>query len=493
MHPMRQALFVAVARPVPRSVFSASNSAPVLAQGFVRFCSTAAAAAPADGAAAASTPPAPELSKEEQDAIQNQEKAARRRELILKHARERSNSSVGTGFEDITEFFDRNAKLMEEVKKAIEAGKEPTTTILQYFVMFGGWLGKKAVNTKEWWTLSAEERQQKRTEVKTKRQVNRATADMQMAAFYQSQELINLMKFKGVTFDNGKATGVPAADFEGFSRRVCDNYDLFKKTEAYSNLEFHVVCDPSKTESRFEQDRRTNYRDIEEGSLTNWLTEEQPAHEPEESSQQKSKESKPAQSVRPSPYSVDYETGEVTVLDTCSPDEFLDFLEREAPRAELRQQALANEQTKLYEEMAAVQEKLAVESIAFNSGTAALYDKDFKKLRADGREKEYVLPAEVAKALSEFNAEPRLYRKYLKGHHVRFLPVAPARAYYIDLEEKEVCIPVDFYKDTFLPIHKKYRRYETVERNVKKLKYVGWVILITLLGDVEWPAFWPIV
>eukprot|EP01061_Rhynchopus_euleeides_P047886 TRINITY_DN9904_c0_g1_i1.p2 TRINITY_DN9904_c0_g1~~TRINITY_DN9904_c0_g1_i1.p2 ORF type:complete len:313 (+),score=170.85 TRINITY_DN9904_c0_g1_i1:331-1269(+) len=309
-----------------------------------------------------------------------------------------------------------------------------------------------------------------------------------MASFYQSQELINLMKFKGVTFDSGKEPGIPPSDFESFSRRVCDNYDLFKRTEAYSNMEFHVVRDPTKRESNFEKDERTNYKQIDDGALTNWLTEEGSAEAsaPEE-------EDAPADGVvRPPPYRVDYETGEVVILDTCSPDEFLDFLEREAPRAEMRQLKLHNELTKLFEDMQRVTEAVGLKSIVFNGGQCSVTDREFKELKKEGREAEYVLPSDIAKVLKELESKQRLYSKYLNGVNLRILPGTPSRAYFIDAEEKEVCLPKDFYVDTFLPIHTKWSRLQKVENFIRSLKYIGCVIVITLLGDMEWPAPWPL-
>eukprot|EP01064_Diplonema_japonicum_P036424 TRINITY_DN8162_c0_g2_i1.p1 TRINITY_DN8162_c0_g2~~TRINITY_DN8162_c0_g2_i1.p1 ORF type:complete len:461 (+),score=131.93 TRINITY_DN8162_c0_g2_i1:34-1416(+) len=418
------------------------------------------------------------------------EEAQRRNDLIMKNAKSvQSDAGQGTGFEDITEFMERNADQITTIRKEVEDAKEPNTTMLQFGSMFGKWVVTKAKNTKEWVSMSSEERKERRAARKEAVANNRATADVAMASFYQSQELINLMKFKGVTFDSGKEPGVPAADFEGFSRRVCDNYDVFKKTEAYSNLEFHVVKDPSKGESKFEKHATTNYREIDEGALTGWLTQEQEVPE----AQEDKKETEATNIVRPPPFKVDYVTGEVTVLDTCSPEEFLDFLEREAPRAELRQVAIFDEQVKMHEEIQKLVEKTKLETIVYNGGQSSLTDKEYKKLKAEGNEKNYVLPSEVLRAVEEINKAPRLYLKHLKGTSIRLLPVSPARAYFVDVAEKQVCIPKDFYKDTFLPVHKKYKRYQKIEFFVRKLRFLGWMIVITLLGDVEWPAMWPLV
>ena len=410
-----------------------------------------------------------------------------RRRCLLKQNTEGKES----GFQDITEFLSNSSNDLSSVKESIENGKEPQTSTLEYFTMFGGWCGKKVTNTREWISMTSEERKKRKEDRNAERTKNRASSDETMAQFYQSQELINLMKFKEVTFDNGREKEPkPAADFEAFSRRICDNYDLFKKTEAYSNMSFHVVKDPSKRDTKFEKEAVGNYRQVEEGTLTSWMTDEQPEEvTPAEESKTETEPTNESTTARPAPFVVDYITGEVTILDTCSPDEFLDFLEREAPRAEIRQIALHEEQMKMYQAIHEVTEKLSLEIINFNSGKSSQTDPEFKKLKAAGKADEYVLPADIIKAMDKIKESPRLYKNFLKGHNLRLMPTIPARAYYVDGvntvflfsmwqlsqlwgkkkkkkkktgEAKEVCIPKDFAKDTFLQIHTKYRRIQKV-------------------------------
>ena len=381
-----------------------------------------------------------------------------------------------------------------------DAEDKESSSLLDYATSFGGWVVTKGKNTAAFVTMSSEERAKRREKKKAKRATNRASSDEAMQQFYQSQELVNLMKFREVTFDNGvRDPDAPLADFEAFSRRICDNYDLFKRTEAYSNLAFHVVRDPSKSEKRFEADLYSNYKQIDEGGLTSWLTEEGSADaSPADAAATEAKAEETAkneaaaaaaeqqQQQRPPPFSVNYETGEVTVLDTCSQEEFLDFLLREAPRAEIKQMKINDEQSKLYEELATMVERVGIKGVVFNTGQTIITDREFKELKADGREKEYVMPADVMAAIKEINAKQWLYKKYLKGHTVRLLPREPTRAYFLDgmrdnthththththtpvpLHPRtdttnEVCLPCDFYKDTFLPVHKSYIRRQKV-------------------------------
>ena len=354
-----------------------------------------------------------------------------------------------SSFEDVTEFLEHNASTIVSVREvcnlalyhffqkkkhtlqAIKNSEEKQKTILEFGVMFGGWVVQKGVNTKTWLSQTKEERAETKAAKKAKRSKHKARADENMASFYQSQELINLMKLKAVTYDSGKEPDVPVADFEGFSRRICDNYDLFKRTKAYSNMEFHVVRDPSKSEKKFESAVHSNYKQIDEGGLTSWLTQEGGAT----TTTEETAEPTPLEGegvVRPSPFRVDYETGEVTILDTCSPDEFLDFLQREAPRAEIRQEKLQEEQVKMYEELTEVAGRVGLKSIVFNNGNSVLTDREYKVLRREGREADYVLPADVMAVVKELNSKQRLYAKHLKGVNLRILPTATARAYYID-------------------------------------------------------------
>eukprot|EP00754_Rhynchopus_humris_P019229 Rhum_TRINITY_DN14637_c15_g1::Rhum_TRINITY_DN14637_c15_g1_i1::g.102695::m.102695 len=494
----------------------------------------AAAAAPAAAATDAAAPAAKEEAKKEDEKKAVEEEEEEEEEEVKETPREREirerkeaklaferrralqlEHGVGTDgqphqrFEDCTEFFAASATEMAAIKKTIQdAEDKESSSLLDYATSFGGWVVTKGKNTAAFVTMSSEERARRREKKKAKRASNRASSDEAMQQFYQSQELVNLMKFREVTFDNGvRDPDAPLADFEAFSRRICDNYDLFKRTEAYSNLAFHVVRDPSKSEKRFETDLYSNYKQIDEGGLTSWLTEEGSADaapaaaaaaDDAEAAEETAKKAEAAaaaeqqQQQRPPPFSVNYETGEVTVLDTCSQEEFLDFLLREAPRAEIKQMKINEEQSKLYEELATMVERVGIKGVVFNTGQTIITDREYKELKADGREKEYVMPADVMAAIKEINAKQWLYKKYLKGHTVRLLPREPKRAYFLDDTTNEVCLPCDFYKDTFLPIHKSYIRRQKVTNFLFRLRYIGCVIVITILGDVEWPAPWPL-
>eukprot|EP01063_Lacrimia_lanifica_P008890 TRINITY_DN1595_c5_g1_i1.p1 TRINITY_DN1595_c5_g1~~TRINITY_DN1595_c5_g1_i1.p1 ORF type:complete len:511 (+),score=269.35 TRINITY_DN1595_c5_g1_i1:39-1571(+) len=481
---------------VPLSLCASSSPSSLAARalGAQRAWCSAAAAAPAaekkEEEKEEEKPEKTRAEKEKEELEKKEKQKAHRFELQRQHAK-----SSNEKFEDVSEFLDRHKDQLDKIKKAIEDGKEPSTSLLQYLGMFGGWCGRKVKNTAAWMSKSAETRAEEKAAAKEERAKNRAKSDEAMSVFYQTQEMVNLMKFKGVTFDQGKEEGVPAADFESFSRRVVDNYDVFKKTEAYSNMSFHVVKDPSKLESNLTgSPGGSSYREIDDGSLTDWMTEEHAAEEKQEAKV----EEKPAPETavaRPPPFQVDYVTGEVTVLDTCSPAEFLDFLQREAPRAELRQQQLDEEQMKMFEALNKLIEAHGFNDIAFNlyGSKASLTDKEYKQLKEEGREKEYVMPGDVMEVIKHINTQPRFYKKYFKGQTLRIVPTAPARAYFIDEEAKEICLPKDFFKDTFLPVHKKYRRLQKVENFFRKLRFVAWILLITLLGDVQWPCVWPLV
>eukprot|EP01065_Artemidia_motanka_P009180 TRINITY_DN14689_c1_g1_i1.p1 TRINITY_DN14689_c1_g1~~TRINITY_DN14689_c1_g1_i1.p1 ORF type:complete len:625 (+),score=259.49 TRINITY_DN14689_c1_g1_i1:76-1875(+) len=412
--------------------------------------------------------------------------AERRRKLVLKH-------TSASAFEDVTEFLRRNEGALKEAKARAEEDDEPNKGFLDYASAIGGWVAKRGQRVRQWAGRSAEEQAERKRKRKSDQEANRNRSDAALQAFYQTQELCNLMKFKAVTFDDGREPGVPAADFAGWSRTIINNYDVLKKTTAFSNMAFHVVRDPSKIESKLDGSQVVNYRDIEDGSLTDWMGDSDgKGEEPADGDGDASTSGRQPAKTRPPPFSVNYTTGEVTILDTCSPEEMLDFLEREAGRAEQRQQQIVVEQQNMYEELAKVMEKTKLKRVVFNSGGCSIIDKDYKKLAAAGRSDEYILPADVFRVIKELDRTPLLYRKHLKGQILRILPNAPARAYYVDAERGEVCFPKDFWKDTFLPVHSRYAHLNSVQRFIWSLRYVATLIAVTLIGDVDWPAFYPI-
>eukprot|EP01062_Namystynia_karyoxenos_P056060 TRINITY_DN47013_c0_g1_i1.p1 TRINITY_DN47013_c0_g1~~TRINITY_DN47013_c0_g1_i1.p1 ORF type:complete len:662 (+),score=282.50 TRINITY_DN47013_c0_g1_i1:80-2065(+) len=428
----------------------------------------------------------------------------RRRELMRRHASTApaagGAASSSGGFEDLTEFFERHQPQMAKAKARAEEDDDPTKSFADYGRSFAGWVGKKAARVKEWASRSPEERAERKRKKKADQSANRSRSDAALQSYYQTQELCNLMKFKAVSFDDGRDPDVPAADFANWSRLIINNYSILKRCSAFSNMSFHVRRDPSKIDTSLDPTQTaTNYKDVDEGTLTDWMTEEgadkgkaaAEAAAAAAAAANKEGKAETQKGPRPPPFSVDYATGEVTVLDTCSPEEFLDFLEREAPRAELRQQQIVEEQERMYEELGKAMQATGIKRFVFNKGMATVIDKDYKKLAKEGRSGEYILPADVFRFVEELMRTPQLYKRYLKGQVVRILPTQPCRAYFIDTEGGEVCLPKDFWRDTFLPVHQRYRMLAKVRRFIWSLRFLATLVFVTFLGDVDWPAVWP--
>eukprot|EP00756_Hemistasia_phaeocysticola_P058521 Hpha_TRINITY_DN35159_c0_g1::TRINITY_DN35159_c0_g1_i1::g.168386::m.168386 len=411
----------------------------------------------------------------------------RRRELQLQH------SGQSGSFEDFTEFLERHKSQLDAAKAKGEEDEVPNKGFIEYGQIIGGWFVKKGSRIRKWAGRSAEERAEAKKKRKEDQAANRSRADASMQHFYQAQELCNLMKFKAATFDDGRDPAKPAADFAGWSRTIVNNYNTLKRTTAFSNMAFHVVRDPSKLDGSVDASRTTNYREIDEGSLSGWMDEEGgESSEPKPQTPAPSQADQGEKKVRPPPFTVDYATGEVTILDTCSTEEFLDFLEREAPRAEARQLQIVEEQTKMFEDLGKALEKSGLKRVVFNSGSASVTDREYKDLQKEGREGEYILPVDIFRAIDALNGAPLLYRKFLKGQTLRLLPTKPCRSYFVDAEKGEVCMPKDFYRDSFLPIHRRYRIINSVTKFIWSLRYIATLIIVTLVGDVDWPAFGPL-
>ncbi|KAK7197960.1 hypothetical protein NESM_000751000 [Novymonas esmeraldas] len=287
-------------------------------------------------------------------------------------------------------------------------------------------------------------------------------ASRALEQFYDSEEILKRMKWKRVTWDD-------EADYASFSKRILDNDAMFKRMPAFSFLSIHVVKDPCISDFVVLPPLE---KKIAAGALTNWLLQE--------------REPKTVGAYTPSPASerrgafhVDWTSGAVKILDTASAQETLTFLTTVAPRLQAVQLLMEEQQTRQTADITKVNIRVGA-TLKFNAFDTSFWDDPKRKTSAD-----FVNPDELEKFLSGLLKSPLLYRRFLKGQHIRVMP--PGRPYYADMEKKEIQIPADFADFNWLKAHQRFESIEKVCDTGRRMKWVWFCIGITLVGDFDLP------
>jgi hypothetical protein len=286
-------------------------------------------------------------------------------------------------------------------------------------------------------------------------------SEMNLAQYYQSQDLLKRMKWKRVTWDE-------TADYEGFYQRIMENDTMFSKCSAFSFMSLHVTKDPSTTSIGSPLVHKSK---IDVGDLTNWLVHERVP-------QNVAPFSKPKSGGKRSAFVVDWTAGEARILDTASAQEILTFLTTMAPRLQSLQVKMEEQQTKLVADVENVRVRLGVSKLKFNEHDTTFWD-DPKRLSSP----EYVNPDEVRQCVDSLLASAILYRWYFKGHQLRI--VKPGKAYFINATTNEVEIPANFGEFSWMTRHLRAASLERVFNVCRTFWWVWFSLVLVVVGDVE--------
>lgn len=284
------------------------------------------------------------------------------------------------------------------------------------------------------------------------------TTDDPLTQYYGSQDLLKKMKWKRVTWDEN-------ADFDGFSKRILDNDNLFGHIPAFSYMSLHITHDPRCCIV----ERKAAATELKAGSLTEWLLKER--------EMVPLKPYVPSLAVRQPPFVVDWTSGEAKVLDTASPQELMAFLKATAPRLMALQQKLEKEQSALVDDVEKARLRVGVYSIKFNKSDKTAWDD------ADRKSSSYVTPRHLKMFTDALLSSAFLYRLYLKGTVLRV--AVPGTPYYIDSKANEIVIPADFADYQYLSVHPRYQTLETLFNFARRLWWLWYTLAMMLVGDLE--------
>lgn len=303
-----------------------------------------------------------------------------------------------------------------------------------------------------------ESRAEKSLETPSEKELREKSAKA-LSQHYQSQELLKKMKWKRITWEE-------KADYDGFSQRIMENDSMFTKCPAFSFMSLRVVRDATSTMG----DPVAHKAKIEHGDLTNWLIAERIPVIPVylHSTQQK----------RRSAFSVDWVSGEATILDSASAQEILTFLTTIAPRLQSLQVRMEEQQAKLTADVENVRVRLGLSKVKFNKHDSSFWDDP-----ARTTDPSYVTPDEVRQCLDGLLQSALAFRWYFKGHELRI--VKANKPYSINSEKKEIELPSNFAEFSWLPQH---RRWQTVEKFVNAMRSVWWLwfsFALLVVGDLE--------
>lgn len=278
--------------------------------------------------------------------------------------------------------------------------------------------------------------------------------------YYESEELIKTMKWKRVTWDED-------ADYTRFSKRILNNSNMFKSVPSFSYMAMHVIKDPLT--SNFVNIPRGE-KNVALGDLTNlFLRERDPT---------------PVQQYIPTsttkrlnPFSVDWTSGTVTVLDTASAREIRTFLVTTAKRVQAVQQQMELQQEKLTKDLEYVRVRAGA-TVKFNSNNTSFWDDPKRKTETN-----YVNPEELEQFLSGMLKSPLLYRWLMKGAAIRVMP--PGACYYADTEKNELHIPSNFVDFNWVHPHTRFQGIERVASGFRRFKWFWFAGLLVVIGDVN--------
>ena len=180
-----------------------------------------------------------------------------------------------------------------------------------------------------------------------------------------------------------------------------------------------------------------------------------------------------------SPYRVDWETAEVFVLDTASPEELLSFLRGPAHALQTLQFRHSEDETQMSTDVDNTRIYLNAFIIKYNEFDRSSYS-DVGR-RANPRT--YVDPPQVKQFCRSVWNNSIILRRYLKDQNIRILP--PGEPYRIDPETKEVCIPADFEEYNTSSIHGLMRPFQRIVVMYRNTLYLWGLVALVLIGDTE--------
>lgn len=347
---------------------------------------------------------------------------------------------------DILEFVEKNSTLLAGVRKEryrIEKG-------------FVAYAKDAAAFIRE--VRKKEDKNEKKDEADI---VMKKRSEMNLAQYYQSQDLLKRMKWKRMTWDEN-------ADYEGFYQRIMENDTMFSKCSAFSFLSLHVTKDPSTTSIGAPLAHKSK---IEAGDLTNWLVHERIP-------QRVAPFSKSKTAGKRSAFVVDWIAGEARILDTASAQEILTFLTTMAPRLQSLQVKMEEQQTKLVADVEHVRVRLGVTKLKFNDHDTTFWDDPKRVSNA-----EYVNPDEVRECVDSLLKCAFLYRWYFKGQQLRV--VKPGKAYFVNTATNEIEIPANFGEFSWMNRHLRAASIEKIFNACRTFWWIWFSLALVVIGDVE--------
>jgi ribosomal protein S18 len=304
-----------------------------------------------------------------------------------------------------------------------------------------------------------------------KAEMQRKAADSPLAQHERSVELLKRMKWRSVTWTAG-------ADYDGFSNRVM-NSPVLERMPPFSYLSLHLLPDataaPMSAAAEQHAKRTTSTIALKQGDLSSWLVKEL---DTSPKSDAPVPAFKPQRELRP-PYEIDWETGEVFMLDSASATEVLSFLQTAAPALQALQSRDANNDTKLIADVDKTRLRLGVVAIKFNDFDRAFWSDPARKAKPA----DYVDPAALRAFITSAQRHRVLLRRNLKDHQLRLLP--PGEPYRIDREKREVCIPCNFEDYNRLAIHDFMTPLNAVRNFFTRTVYIWFLLGMMVVGDLE--------
>lgn len=347
---------------------------------------------------------------------------------------------------DVLEFVEKNSSLLKIVRKERYALEKGFVAYAKDAADFVREVRKK--DNKDEKKSDAEVAMKKRGE-------------LNLAQYYQSQDLLKRMKWKRVTWDE-------TADYEGFYQRIMENDTMFAKCAAFSFMSLHVAKDPSTGSIGAPLLHKSK---IDAGDLTNWLVHERKPLPV-------TPFAKPKTTGKRSAFVVDWIAGEARILDTASAQEILTFLTTIAPRLQSLQVKMEEQQSKVVADVENVRIRLGLTKLKFNEFDTTFWD-DPKRLSNP----DYVNPDEVRQCLDSLLAGAILYRWHFKGHQLRI--VKPGKAYSINSSTNEIEIPSNFGEFSWMSRHARAASVERVLNACRTFWWVWFSLALVVVGDVE--------
>lgn len=301
---------------------------------------------------------------------------------------------------------------------------------------------------------------EKETESTSSEEKNAPRTNTGLDQYYESEELIKRMKWKRVTWDED-------ADYTSFSRRVLNNDSMFKNVSAFSFMSIHVVKDPLTSNL---VNIQRGEKVVKPGDITSLFLKEREAVKIE-------RYLPSVNSVKLSPFSVDWISGSVHILDTASPQEVLTFLTTVAPRLQALQVKMEEQQERINQDIKRVNVRVGA-SLKFNEFNTTFWD-DARRKTDPG----YINPDDLEQFLSGMLKSAFLFRWFLRGTEIKVLPAG--NYYHCDTQKNEIHIPVNFSDFNWLSIHSRFQAMERVANRFRKFWWFWFAAGLVVVGDVD--------